>query len=401
MIQNGLNQFKDKNILLLQGPIGPFFKNFAKDLKNVNATVHKINFNGGDCLFYRSGICFNQPIDNFPQFLTHIIQTHKIDIVFLFGDCRPVHKIAHAVLAEMGIEIGVFEEGYIRPDFITLEKHGVNAHSQMSRSISFYTHLTDITKKDAKIIGKSFWYATLWGMMYYTACHATCLFFRHYQHHRTINIWQGLYWIRALWRKWIFSFQQHTVLEKLTRSLSKKYYFVPLQVHNDAQIHYHSDFNSIEEFIKIVIESFELNANTDCHLVIKHHPMDRGFNHYGELIDQLCADETLRSRIHYVHDLHLPTLLTHTKGVIVINSTVGLQALDHNCPVITCGSAIYNMVGLTYQGSLDDYWEDSKKYLLNKLVFENFVNHLIHTTQINGNFYKRFLDTSNHTGVFW
>ena len=152
MIQNGLNQFNDKNILLLQGPIGPFFKNFATDLQAVNAKVHKINFNGGDCLFYSNGICFNQSIDDFPKFLTHIIQTYKIDVVFLFGDCRPLHKIAHAVLAEMGIEIGVFEEGYIRPDFITLEKHGVNAHSQMSRSTSFYTHLTDITKKGAKII---------------------------------------------------------------------------------------------------------------------------------------------------------------------------------------------------------------------------------------------------------
>ena len=48
MLSNGLRDFADKKVLLLQGPIGPFFYRFAKKLKQAGASVHKINFNGGD-----------------------------------------------------------------------------------------------------------------------------------------------------------------------------------------------------------------------------------------------------------------------------------------------------------------------------------------------------------------
>ena len=42
----------NRRVLLLQGPIGPFFRNLGDDLIQAGATVHKINFNGGDWLFY-------------------------------------------------------------------------------------------------------------------------------------------------------------------------------------------------------------------------------------------------------------------------------------------------------------------------------------------------------------
>jgi len=33
-----------------------------------------------------------------------------------------------------------------------------------------------------------------------------------------------------------------------------------------------------------------------------------------------------------------------------VNSTVGFAALDHECPVICLGAAVYDVVGLTDQG---------------------------------------------------
>lgn len=42
--------FASKRVLLLQGPVGPFFWNLAKDLRSVGATVFKFNFNAGDWL---------------------------------------------------------------------------------------------------------------------------------------------------------------------------------------------------------------------------------------------------------------------------------------------------------------------------------------------------------------
>lgn len=402
MIQNSFSQFNGKKVLLLQGPLGPFFKYLALDLEAAGAKVFKINFNGGDWFFYTSNaINFNQALSEWPPFFEKFVHTHQIDIILLFGDCRPIHQAAHEIAVKKNIEIGVFEEGYIRPDYITLEKYGVNANSKIPRYREFYEHLPDTCQNKALSIGKSFWYAAMWGMMYFLASTLAYPYFRHYQHHRSLSIWQGLFWLRSFWRKWLYGLQQQGVLDELVKEHDKKYFLVALQVHNDAQIHHHSDCFSIEAFISKVINSFLVYASPECHLVIKHHPLDRGFNHFGYLIDIICQRRGLRNRIHYIHDLHLPTLLAHAKGVVVVNSTVGLSALDYSCPVITCGNANYDMEGLTYQGSLNSFWKSTDSFKVDKQLHHKFLNYLIQRTQINGNYYKRLRHTTNNTGINW
>ena len=43
-------------------------------------------------------------------------------------------------------------------------------------------------------------------------------------------------------------------------------------------------------------------------------------------------------------------------GMITINSTSGLTALRLGRPVKAMGLAVYDMAGLTHQGSLDTFW---------------------------------------------
>ena len=54
MISDGLNEFQGKRVLMLQGPVGPFFTRFATDLNLVGSVVFKVNFNGGDWFFSKS-----------------------------------------------------------------------------------------------------------------------------------------------------------------------------------------------------------------------------------------------------------------------------------------------------------------------------------------------------------
>ncbi len=54
MIAGGLDALSGKRVLLLQSPVGPFFRRLAQDLRWVGAQVCKVNFNGGDLLFYPS-----------------------------------------------------------------------------------------------------------------------------------------------------------------------------------------------------------------------------------------------------------------------------------------------------------------------------------------------------------
>jgi len=44
-----------RNVLLLQGPVGPFFRKLATQLESNGHNVLKVNLNGGDSFFYRDG----------------------------------------------------------------------------------------------------------------------------------------------------------------------------------------------------------------------------------------------------------------------------------------------------------------------------------------------------------
>ncbi len=70
-----------------------------------------------------------------------------------------------------------------------------------------------------------------------------------------------------------------------------------------------------------------------------------------------------------------------------MNSTVGTSALNANCPVIALGEAIYNIDGLTFQGSLDDFWANASPP--DKALFAAFRQCYIKQTQINGSFYNQ------------
>jgi hypothetical protein len=47
-------------------------------------------------------------------------------------------------------------------------------------------------------------------------------------------------------------------------------------------------------------------------------------------------------------------------GVVVINSTVGLQALERGAPLIVMGQALYRQPQLTFTGELDDFWQQAR-----------------------------------------
>jgi capsular polysaccharide export protein len=402
VISGGLAAFAGKRVLLLQGPLGPFFKHLAEDLRNAGATVLKINFTGGDLLFTcRPFIVFRKGIDKWEEYFEKVLETRDIDTVLLFGDCRPMHRIAHKIAARKGVEIGVFEEGYIRPDYVTLERHGVNAHSRMPRSFDFYMREKSGAIPPVHHVGNMFWHAVCWAILYYLASAILWPVFHRYQHHRPLSVLECIPWVRSAWRKVIYRRKEQGIQQRLETDLSKRFFLVPLQVYNDAQVHTHSGFESVEEFIRHVIVSFARHAERDTALVIKHHPMDRGYHDYSKVIYKLAAEVRIADRVIYIHDQHLPTLLEHARGVVLINSTVGLSALTHGTALKCCGSALYDIQGLTYQGSLDAFWRQAASFKLNRELFQQFLGYLIDTTQLNGSFYRRLRLPRSAAGLVW
>ena len=404
MVSWGIKSFKNNRVLMLQGPVGPFFKRFAQDLKNSGAEVFKINFNGGDWFFSPLGsVNFRGSAREWPDFFSKFLEQHQIDTVILFGDCRDYHRIAHVIAHEKGIEIGVFEEGYIRPDYITFERFGVNGFSLLPRNREFYDTLKqdEIEKVGTAPVGNTFYYAAWWAFLYYLFSSLLFPYFSYYHHHRPLNPWQGTYWIRAVWRKWLYKMNESGVQEHLVTQVHKRYFLVPLQISTDAQVCVHSSYSSVENFVERVISSFAAHASKEMTLVIKHHPLDRGYHNYTSLIKRIASHYGVDSRVLYIHDQHLPTLLEHALGVVLINSTVGLSAIHHSTPLKVCGTAIYDMSGLTYQGTLEDFWNDASSFVVDKKLYEQFKEYVISQKQINGSFYRRLDIADSALGVNW
>ena len=402
MLTSSLNQFKGKRILLLQGPVGPFFKRFAIDLEQAGAQVFKVNFNGGDWLFYPfKAFTFRGGMEDWPAYLEALFDQLNIDAVLLFGDCRPVHRMAHEIAHRRGLEIGVFEEGYTRPNHITLERFGANGNSLIPRNPIFYLNNPMPSLEPPQPVGNTFWFTALWAVLYYLAAGLLKPFFLHYRHHRPLTCLEGLHWLRSLWRKGYYAFKERGVSAQLTGEFAGRFFLAPLQVHNDAQIHAHSCFNSVAQFIDETMMSFAAHAPQNTALVIKHHPMDRGYCDYTKFITARVERLGLAGRCFYIHDQHLPTLLRLACGVVVVNSTAGLSALFHGAPVKVCGSAIYDMKGLTFSGSLTDFWQKAQHAKPDRHLFECFQSYLIRYTQLNGSFYKRLPIVASAAGIHW
>lgn len=403
MIELGTRSFAGKRVLLLQGPVGPFFSRLAKDLTAGGAEVFKVNFNAGDWFYYpRKALNFRGTPDEWPAWFDDLISKLCIDVVLLFGDCRPIHAVAHTIASRHGVEIGVFEEGYLRPDYITFERFGVNGYSQIPRNPAHFSQEFSPPPKTVSV-GSTYWALVACAFWYYAAATLGKTWFPHYQHHRPLTLLEAFPWARSVWRKQWYRWTEKGLQDKLTGQWSNRYFLVPLQVFNDSQISDHARFASVDDFIKTTLRSFADYAatETDTLLVFKHHPMDRGYKNYSALIKKVALQTGMRSRVLYIHDQHLPSLLDHARGVVLINSTVGISALHHGTPLKVCGHALYDIEGLTYQGPLETFWAEAPNAKPQDNLYRRFRAHVINRTQLNGSFYRTISRKGSFAGLIW
>ena len=383
-----------KNILLLQGPMGSFFNTLDQIFTRHGARTFRIGLNAGDAYFADAD--HFTPYKDTPQqwecFIEEFYRTHAIDMLFVFGDCRFYQEKAIQKAQEAGVTVFVFEEGYIRPDFITLEQEGVNKHSSLPRERAFYEALEshgemECNKKNIRSIGSTYGRMAWQAIVYYLIGNLFSYKYPHYVHHKAFSaFWEGFYGVRNFLRKYLYKITEAGALKKFETTLAKRYYFVAIQTHDDFQIKKHSPYDTIEEFLEEVLYSFCKHAPKESFLVFKHHPMDRGKKNYKPFLKKMARRLGCEERIHILYDLHLPTLLKHAIATVTVNSTVGISSLYHATPVICLGDSLYDIEGLTSKGiSLDAFWQNYTE--VDYELFEKFRCYLIKTTQINGSFY--------------
>ena len=346
-----------REFLFLQGPPGPFFWLLGQELAKFGHGIHRINFNGGDridwpgkAVNYRGGQAgWNRFCDNY-------MRDHGITDILLFGDCRPLHNAAHGMAKLRGVKIHVFEEGYIRPHWITMEPDGVNGNSTLSRDPEWLVRQAmTLPPVPAPIpITASFNRRARDSIRYYAADCLTRWQFPLYKSHRPGSlIWEGCGWLLKFARQY---FNKGRTDQAVKTVGNTPFFLFPLQLNSDYQIRTHSPFSSMRDATIYVMESFALNAPGNTTLVIKEHPLDCSHRSWAAFIRRQARRLGIEERVTHVDGGDLKSMAEKSMGLVTVNSTSGTLGLAAGTPVFVLGSAIYDIPGITHQGRLDHFW---------------------------------------------
>lgn len=374
----------------MQGVCSPFFSRLADRLLADGHRVYKVNFNVGDWAYWgmRPALHFRGDVSGLRDFLDEKYRLFGITDQILFGDRRPVHRPAVDHAEQYGIRTHVFEEGYFRPYWVTLEREGVNGHSLLPRDPDWFREVGGRLPDygDGVAFASPFFLRAAHDVAYHTASSLNPLLFPGYRTHAPCNAaveFAG--YARRFTRLKFLKARDDALVSKLVTS-STPFFLLPLQLGSDAQIRDHSRFDDMAGVMEFVAESFARHAPGDARLVIKNHPLDIGLVDYPRIVAGLERRFGLAGRIDYLESGDLVALIGRARGVVTVNSTVGALSVGQKCPTVTLSDPIYNLPGLTFQGHLDEFWKNGAKP--DAQLFRRFRNTVIHTTQVNGGFYS-------------
>ena len=346
----------DRCFLFLQGPHGSFFPRLAATLVAHGHRVRRINLNGGDRATWPDGDSFRGLERRWAAHVARYLARHRVTDLILFGDGRPMHATAIAVAAAASVQVHVFEEGYIRPDWITLEREGVNGHSLLPRDPNWYL-------REARSLPPvpdhppipSFATGRGWAAFFYYA-EVVLQFWRfpfHRSHRDRDPVWEGITYLR----RFRLRDQEAALMVQNSRRMAERPFFLfPLQLNSDYQIRVHSPFGTMHRAIEVVLESFATSAPADVGLVIKEHPLDSGLNHWRSVIGQRTTELGIADRVVFAEHGDLPSMIERSLGMVVVNSTSGTLALARGKPVKALGEPVYDIAGLTNPQPLATFW---------------------------------------------
>ncbi|HEY5717516.1 MAG TPA: capsule biosynthesis protein CapA, partial [Motiliproteus sp.] len=129
-----------RSFLFLQGCTSPFFARLGDQLRSLGHEVYRVNFNVGDAVYWwgRPAWHFRSPVKDLPAFLEQKFKQYGFSDMVVLGDTRPLHTVGLAVAKRYGTRVHVIEEGYFRPNWLTLEQGGINGFSRLPKDPDWY-----------------------------------------------------------------------------------------------------------------------------------------------------------------------------------------------------------------------------------------------------------------------
>ncbi len=383
--------FPPRRFLFLQGVPGAFMHSLALALSQRGHAVTRVNFNGGDRMAWPSlpAIDFTRDAADWPAFLARLLRVFQPTDIVLHGDCRPLHVAAITVAEAADIPVHVFEEGYLRPDWITLELGGVNGHSRLPRDPSAYlgaacalpappalAHVPPSVRARARDC-----------LAYAAACLALRPWFPRYATHRGWPLLhEGLGWLKRALRGPLARRRSQAAVQRAFAAPGG-FFVLPIQMDNDSQILCHSELGGMMAAVRAVIGSFAAHAPRDAVLVVKEHPLDNGVIAWRRVVREAAQAVGAAGRVVLVEDCDLQHLLDRARGLVTVNSTSATFALATGVPVHALGRSVYALPGLVHQGPLEAFW--TAPVPPDTALFEAFRRVVTHACLVRGDFFTK------------
>jgi len=378
--------------LMLQGPHGPFFNRLAGQLRRAGSSVWRVGFNAGDEFFWTDSQHFirhSGTPEEWPDHLERIIREKRVTDIVLYGDVRPVHAAAREASQRYGIVLHVFEEGYLRPFWITYERGGSNGHSALMR-----IPLREMRKALRWRIGELSRPPARWGDMrqhkFYGALYHFFVLIANrrytgYRTHRQIGVFREFRLnLRRLLLTPVDMFAEWRESSAIRRG-GFPYILVPMQLEHDSNFVAHSPYATISEFTDEVIEEFARSAPRHHHLVFKAHPLEDGRGGICRAILRKAQASGISDRVHYVRGGKLAQLMNQARATVTVNSTSAQQALWRGLPVKAMGRAVYDKPGLVSSQTLAEFLAEPDPP--NAIAYRRFRDFLLESSQVPGGFY--------------
>ncbi|MEI2298064.1 capsule biosynthesis protein [Ensifer sp. MJa1] len=377
--------------LFLQGPSSPIFRKVANRLEAYGHRCLRINLNVGDQIFWRRRGAFNyrgKPAD-WPAYLSAFIARHGVTDMLLLGEERPYHQAATAVARLNGVEVAVIEMGYLRPDWLTLERDGMSSNSHFPDDPQqILAAAASLQEPDwRKHYSQTFLADASYDLLYNLPNVFLWFLFPHYRRHAIFHpLAEYAGWIRRLASEKRRAAEAEATVALLF-SAGAPYFVYPLQLETDFQLRAHSPYFSQKDAIDEVLTSFAAFAPPEACLVFKVHPLDNDLIPWCKFIEKKAAVLGLDKRVLYLDGGNLDHLGAASAGMVTVNSTAGLHALKQGRPVKVLGTAVFDIAGLTDQRPLDDFWQapQSPDPNLGVAMFRL----LAASIQVRGNLYSR------------
>ena len=383
----------NRKILLLQGPVGPFFIDLQNSLEQAGHETFRVLFNAADWVFSakKNYQWFGYSDTDWDEWLHALCSAHKFDLIILFGCERDRHASARQIAQQLEIPVLCLEEGYIRPGFITAELGGNNRHSPLSILSAEALLTKPANPKPKPASGHAFNRMSLFGFLYFI-CLRLGSPLASLRHHKTKPlVSEAFFWVRNLYRKVTRRSQNFKQTEELLDRYRRKFFIVPLQVSDDMQLLKAGRGWTNQRLVESAIASFAAHAPSNRLLVFKVHPLERGHSNIDRLIHQTATHYNCANRVLCLDDGSIGLLARNSAGMLTVNSTSAFSAMLRRVPLGILGDAMFRRPDLAFcindQADLDRFWTEAKS--ADKKALRAFRRHMRCSALLPGDFYLR------------